>query len=258
MTTVITPDSQRGNFERVVSELALSKGLSNDQVKGGFKLMPHVLRIPAYLQPGQSSYNFNIKKGVDAPIPGEIKLDTTDAFAVVGVGLRFSKADFASGVYSNHGNFPHLTFPDPAYFVGAPASGTTKKEYEALQAVVNGTMAINVAGDTVVDGIVGSLLVFNPMSTYATSPAIALPQLGGSIEEQGFYALTPQYILDGANDNQFVLNVATADRTLIDGNLTAAGAAATTRNLVWLYLLGFKVKNHSATPTLSAAACRAM
>lgn len=254
--TVITPDVQRGNFERTVNELAIQRGVSPETIKTGYKLMPHVLRIAAYLVPGQSTYTFNIKKGVDSPIPGEIKLDQTDAFAATALGLRFSKADFASSTYSNHGNFPHLTFPDPAYFVGAPASGTTKKEYEALQALVNGTIAVNVGGDNVVDGIVGSLFVFNPMSTYATSPAIALPQLGGSIEEQGFYPLTPQFVFDGANDNQLTLSVApNSDRTLIDGSVTAAGAAATTRNLVWLYIMGYKIKNHTGQPQ-SLTACR--
>lgn len=253
--TVFTPDVERGNFERTVNELATQRGVSPDTIKAGYKLMPHVLRIAAYLQPSQSTYVFNIKKGVDTPIPGEIKLDQTDAFAATAIGIRFSKADYASGIYSNHGNFPHLTFPDPAYFVGAPASGTTKKEYEALQSLINGTLAVNVGGDTVIDGMVGSLFVFNPMSTYATSPAIALPQLGGSMEEQGFYPLTPQFVFDGANDNQLTLSVAVADRTLIDGSVTAAGSAATTRNLVWLYIAGYKVKNHTSAPQ-SLTACR--
>lgn len=249
MTTIIAPDVNRFNFERVVNELAIQKGIPTGDVKAGYKHMPHVLRIAQYISPTASSYTFTVRKGVDTPIPGEIKLDTQDAFAVTGIGLRFSKADFASGAYSNHGNFPHFTFPDPNYFVGAPASGTTKKEWEALQTLLNGTLQVNVGGDTVVDGLVASLLTFNPPATYTSSP-VALPQLGGSIEEHGAYQLTPQYILDAAQDNSFVLNLAAGatDRTLIDGSVTAAGAAATTRNLVWLYLFGFKIKNHSGGP----------
>lgn len=253
MTTIIAPDVQRFNFERIVGELSQQKGISVDTVKTGYKHMPHVLRIGQYLNPTSSSYTFTVRKGVDTPIPGEIKLDQQDAFAVTGIGLRFSKADFASGAYSNHGNFPHLTFPDPSYFVGAPASGTTKKEWEALQTLLNGVLQVNVGGDVVVDGLVASLLAYNPPATYTSSP-VALPQLGGSIEEHGVYQLTPQYILDAAQDNSFVLNLASGatDRTLIDGNLNAAGSAATTRNIVWLYLFGFKVKNLSSQPSLTA------
>lgn len=253
----ISTDKTRADFERMVTAVANERGLPTEVARTGFKNMPHILKLGAYLSPGQNSYTFNVRRSIDAPIPGEIKMDTSDAFNVVGIGIRFSKADFASGAYSNHGNFLHLTYPDPAYFDGAPASGTVKPEHAALQCVLNGTLEAQVAGDKIFDGIAANFFVCNPDATYtdASASTIAHPGFGGSVERQGFTNITPQFILQGENDNAFVLNVAAGDRTLIDGNLNAAGAAATTRNIVWLYLLGFKIKNFAAPPA-SLSACR--
>jgi hypothetical protein len=253
--TIVTPEVQRGTYERIISELAVQKTIPAEMVKAGYKIMPSVLKIGAYLAPGQSTYVFNIRKGVDSPISGESKLDQTDAFAVTGLSIRFSKVDFSAGAYSNHGNYPAFTYPDPNYFNGAGTGATPPKpEWQGLQTVVNGNMQVNVGGDIVVDGTAASLMTFNPAATYTATP-LALPQIGGeSLNEHGFFMLTPQYILDGGQDNSFVLTVAPGDRTLIDGNLTSAGAAATTRNILWLFVLGYKVKNHGASPTLTA--CR--
>ncbi len=254
---VISTDKTRGDFERSVNEISVQRGLPIETARSGFKHMPHILRLGAYLNPGQNSYTFNVKKGIDVPIPGEIKMDTSDAFTVTAISLRFSKADFAAGAYSNHGNYPHLTYPDPAYFDGAPASGTIKREYEALQCALSGTIEAQVTGDKLWDGIAANLFCYNPDGTFTDGSAstVAHPGFGGSIEKQGFTNITPQFILQGENDNIFVLNVAAGDRTLIDGNLNPSGAESGKRNIVWLYLLGFKVKNFAAAPT-SLTACR--
>ncbi len=253
----ITPDRQRGDFERSLGEIATQRNLSIEVAKTGYKHMPHVLRLGALLIPGQNSYVFNVKKSVDVPLPGEVKMDTSVAFTVTAIGIRFSKVDYNGGAYSNHGNYPHLTYPDPAYFDGAPASGATKKEYEALQCVLNGTIEAQVAGDKIFDGIAANYFVYNPTGTYtdATAATVAHPAFGGSVEKQGFSFLTPQFVLQGENDNTFVLNIASGDRSLIDGNLNASGAESGKRNIVWLYLLGFKVKNFTANPQ-SLTACR--
>lgn len=235
-----TPDIQRGTFERIVDNLATQMGIEVDKFKRGFKIMPSVLKLGQYLNTGLSAYTFSPRKGVDPAIPNTILLDQNDFFAIDGIGLRIGRAAFASNAYSNHGNYPLFTFPDPSYFNGnGSAAG---KEWESLQCLVNGTVGINVNNDSMVDGILAQELFYNPDATYTASP-LEYPSFGGSDGNRGIFPLTPQVILDASADNGIVVNLANGAKLNIDGSIATATNDSGVRNILYVMLYGWKVKN---------------
>lgn len=241
---IFTPDIQRGTFERVVGTIAAQMGISPDQFKRGFKVMPSVLKLGQYLNPGLSTYALSPRKAVDPAIPNTILLDQNDFFAITGIGLRIGRAEFAAGVYSNHGNYPLMTFPDPNYFTGN--GSVVGSEPNGLQCLVNGTVGISVNNDAQVDGILAQELFFNPDGTYTSSP-VAFPSFGGSEGERGIFPLTPQIILDAAADNAIVVNLANGAKANIDGAISATTTDSGKRNILYVVLYGYKIKNLSGS-----------
>lgn len=239
---VISPDEQRFTFERIVSSLAAQKGLTPDQIKETYKIFPSVVKMPVALDPGLSTYNLSPRKGVNTAVPGEIKLDQNDFFAVDGIGLRFTRATYtaASGALSQQGNYPELTYPDAVYFDGNPAAGLD--EWQCLQTILRGTVSIQVTGDTLLDSLSAQELVYKGETGYnGTGPV--LPQFGGTQGQRGIFPLTPQIILDASADNNFVISLADGDKAVIDGSVDNAGAATTHRNILMAVMYGWKIKN---------------
>ena len=240
MNNFFTPDVDRGTYERIIATLAQQLNIPVEKFLLQFKVMPFVLKMAAYLNPGLSSYTLSPRKGVDPAIPNTALLDMNDFFAVSGIGLRFGRADYSGGLYSNHGNYPLLTFPDPNYFTG---DGTTAgSESESLLTVVNGTTGIAVNNDQMVDGIVSQELVYNPEGTYLASP-VAFPAFGSSIGQRGILELTPQLILDASADNGFVVTLANGAKANIDGAVSTGTTDSTRRNILYVIATGWKVKN---------------
>lgn len=253
----ISMDPQRGTYERVVSDLAAqmtAQGfpITPEQFKLTYKVFPTSVIMATPLQPGISTYNLSPRKGVDPLIPTAVLLDQNDFFAVAGLGVRYGRATYSSTnqSLSQFGNYPKLTYPDPVYFNGNPASGLD--EWQCLQTIQNGTLSISVTGDTLLDSVSVQDLTLQPQSQYvAAGPN--LPQFGGSQELRGINLITPQLILDASADNQVSITLADGDKAVIDGSVTSAGAASTHRNILYIFLTGWKIKNFSGK---GVSACR--
>lgn len=236
-----TPDVPRGTYDRVITLLAKQMGLTPDAFVSSYKVMPSVLKMAAYLQPGLSSYSLSPRKGVDNPaIPNTNLLDFNDFFAVSGIGLRFGRAAYASGVYSNQGNYPVLTYPDPNFF--SNTGSAVGDERIGLQTIVNGTTALTVNNDAMIDGIVSQELTYNPEGTYVASP-LTYPRFGASDGNRGIYPLTPQIILDASADNAVIVNLANGAKLNIDGAISTGTTDSGTRNILYVFLYGIKIKN---------------
>lgn len=248
------PSDARSDYERVVALIAQSMTISPDDVKKTYNIMPSVLKMGLYLQPGVSTYNFYPRKGVDqTAVPDSVLLDQNDWFVANGLGLRFSRCDWASGnVYSNWGNYVPLTFPDPAFFTYTSTSIGT--EAQGLNCVTNGTASVTVAGTPMIDNLLCSELTFRGDKTYTTSP-VAYPSFGGDAGKRGFFAQTPTLILDAMADNAVVINLNKGTLTNIDGNISATTTASTTRNTLYVLLNGWKIKNFANGGNLSRLAC---
>lgn len=235
-----TPDIDRGNYERTVAVLAAQMNTTPEQFKRNYKIMPSVLKLAKVLDPGLSAYSLSPRKAVDPAVPGTVLLDQNDFFAISGVGLRIGRAAYASGVYSNHGNYPLLTYADPAYFSGSGTSAGS--EANSLQCLVNGTVSISVNNDAMVDPIVAQEFFYNPEGTYSSSPA-AMPRFGGSDGDRGIFAITPQIILDASADNSILLNLTPGAKGNIDGSVSSGTTDSGTRNIVYALVYGWKIKN---------------
>jgi len=235
------PSDARSDYERVCGIIAAEMQVSVDVVKSTYNIMPHVVKMGVYLSPGSSDYTMYPRKGVDpAAPPDSVLLDQNDYFVANGIGLRFSRADYASGVYSNHGNYVPLTFPDPAFFsYTGTAVGT---EAAGLNNIVNGTVSVKVAGTPMIDNLLASELTFRGDKSYGTSP-VSYPTFGATPGERGFFAQTPTLILNAMADNSVVLNLGNGAKLNIDGNISTGTTASTTRNLVYVLLNGWKIKN---------------
>ena len=254
MDTYFTPDIDRGNYERIVALLSKQMGLTPEGFKAQYKVMPAVLKMGVYLNPGLSAYQLSPRKGVDPVIPNTILLDQNDFFGITGISMRIGRAAFSANTYSNHGNYPVLTYPDPNYFTG---NGTAAgKEWEGLQCIVNGQVGIGVNNDAMVDPILAQELFYNPEATYTATP-LAYPRFGGSQGERGMYPLTPQIILDASADNQVTVNLANGAKLNIDGNISATTVDSGVRNILYVMLSGWKIKNLAGAGGGNAACTKA-
>lgn len=239
---VVTPDRLRGDYQRVAESIASSLGLPLDAFTRQYKIMRHILLLGAYLNPSTSTYTLSPRKGVDTHIPGTILLDQNDFFAINSFGIKIGRAAFASGNYSNHGNYPKLTYPDPAYFTG---TGTAVgSEATSLLTLVNGVTSISVNNDVQMDGVANQDLMLNPQRQYVAS-ALTAPQYGGWGEEsRGFYDITPNLILDASADNGIVVTLSpNGARANIDGAISTGTTDSGIRNIVYVALEGWKIKN---------------
>lgn len=242
----ISPSVERAQYDRLTELLAAQFGMTVEQFTGMYKVMPYTLKMAQYLQPGNSSYSMSPRKGVDnTGIPTVSLLDQNDWMMITGISLRVGRAAFASNVYSNWGNYPQFTYPDPNYFNG---SGTAVgSEATSLQTLVNGAFSMYVQGDSQIDPTPAQEFFFNPMSTYSSSP-LAYPQFGGdTILDKGYNPQTPNLIIDASADNTFQVQVATGAKLNIDGAISTGTTDSGVRNILYVVCTGFKIKNLGGT-----------
>lgn len=234
----MAPTAERSNFLRTLDAVAQKVGLqSAEQVLEKYKAYDDMLIMPQSLSPSSSFYTFNPVTAVDTPVPTENKMDKNDWFAVTGVGLRFTRADYASatGQLSNWGNYDALTYPYANFFTGAAAGGN-KSEADAMKAILRGYLGLYVSNDMQWQ-LPCSELVFEEVN-YAATPF--MPKFGGSRSERGIFPLSSIILLDGGSDNKLQLNLSTyANIAAIDGSVSGA----TTRNLIVPVLEGIRIKN---------------
>lgn len=230
--------------QRAVYERALA-------ITGGnpdFLIYEKTLRLEAVLSPGRNQYSFDLLQNNSSDRPGEIKLNKNDMMLVSAIALNLTKQNSATDLQT--GNNDLYTYPDPQFFVGAPASGTTPKEFLALNTVYNGATSIKTSPVVRVDGFHNQVLRYVPERGIQkqASPQIndEPAQYGPWNETRGFYQVIPNIVIDGNENNSIELTLGKGDTTLIDGSLTSAGAAATTRNVLVYLVNGFVIVNGAA------------
>lgn len=248
----IPADRGRSNFLRAAGQVAKMMGLPTvEDLLGQYKVYDSVLKFPTRLLPNTTAYTFNPVTAVDTPVPGEIKIQKNDWFAVTSVGLRFTRADYlsSSGTLTNFGNYNEYTFPYSDIFNGA-AIGAGKTEAECLLTIVRGTLGLSVNNDE--QWRLSSKDLTYTSEQYDSSNGIVF---GPDSEGRGLFQLNGIIILNGGVDNLLTLNLLNGDTSNIDGNTDSEGAASTWRNFVMPVLQGILIKN-VANGGYSAALCR--
>lgn len=242
-TQVLTPATKgRSDQIRVGDTIAGMLGIDPKAFANGYKFYDDELYLLQALSPSQSQYNYNPVRGLDSTIPTANLMDKSDLFAITGVGLVFTRATYASATdtLSAFGNYPIYSYPYAAVF-----SGTD--EQAGLLNIVNGTVALSVNSDQQWN-IPARRMVFANQYINAQVQTI---QYGGSDAQQGILPLNTIVIMDGENQNQISVNLATGGTlTNINGNTNA-----TTRNLLGVRLIGFRIRN-VANGGFTAANCR--
>lgn len=239
----ILPASQgRSDYLRVADAVAGMLGIGREQFVNQYKFYDDELKLITALQPSQSSYQLNPVRGLDSSVPTAFLMDKSDLFAVTGVGLSFTRATYASatGALSQYGNYPEYSYPYAAVFSGS-------NEQAGLLNIVRGSVSLAVNSDQQWN-IPADRMVFANQYINAQTQTI---QIGGSDAQQGLLMLNSIVIMDGENQNQITVNLATGGTlTNIDGNTNA-----TTRNILAVRLVGFRVRN-VANGGFSNANCR--
>ena len=228
---LILPATQsRSNYLRVVKTLADKFGTNEADIIRTYKIFNQALKMPQLLSPSLSTYKFNPVKAVDTPVPGELKIDKNDFFAVTGVGLRFTRATYSSstGALSAYGNYDEYTYPYASVFSGA-------NEQSALLTINRGTLSLSVTDD-LQWFIPCSELLYENQQINAQTPTI---KAGGDNGQRGIFDLDSIVVMDGGADNLLTLSLLAGTTTNIDGSVTNA----TTRNLIMPVLYGFQIKN---------------
>jgi len=227
--------------QRAVYERALQITGNNPD----FLVQEKTLILEQALIPGRNQYSFDLFQNTSSDRPGEMKLNRNDMFLVGAISLQLTKQ--VSATDPSTGNEDSYTFPDPNFFVGAPASGTTPKEYRALNTIYNGFTTIKTSPVERVRDFYNQHFRFVPERGVQkqASPQIndEPGQWGPSNEMRGFYQIIPNVVIDGNENNTLELILGKGDTTLIDGSLNSAGAAATTRNVVRYLVNGFLIIN---------------
>lgn len=228
--TYISPSILRADYARSLETLANEKGVD----LRSYRVKQHQLILGVPLSKLNPNVMFSPNAKDLKPNTGSNGIEVQEMFAIDGIGLRFGKAEFSATTgISNVGNYFRFTFPDPAYFA---------EENKDLLTIVNGNLSLEVGGSIVFANHPAQDLTNNPVSTFQATP-LAYPAFGGSeLEGRGVLHAVPQYILDGEAINKFTLTLAEGDKALIEGETnTVAGAAGTTRNIVYLVLTGWLI-----------------
>lgn len=195
-----------------------------------------MLKVP--LVNNRSAYRLNIFPDASTLQPNEIRLNRNDVFAVTDIGLFISQYNPTSG---NHGNYPLVSFPDPGIFLGVPSSGL--KEAECLESLYNGQLYLKQQSVDRTTTIPTNFMRFVPERAFTTSGSTPTQ---GNVEDS-LFELERMVILSGQDDNTIELSAANnADLGALQGGLTAAGAAAATRNMLTIFLGGVLYRNMAA------------
>lgn len=239
---ILPADNGRSNYLRVAGTVSNMLGIPVEQFINQYKFYDDELVLLQALSTAQTQYTFNPVRGLDTPIPTQNLMDKSDLFAVCGVGVFFTQATYSSatGLLSAFGNYEQYTYPYAAVFSGSA-------EQAGLLNIVRGTVSLSVNSDQQWR-IPVDRLVFKKEFINAQVTTI---QYGGDNASQGLLDLNALVIMDGENQNQIVLDLATGGTlTNIDGN-----SHATTRNVIGVKLIGFRVRN-VANGGFTAANCR--
>jgi hypothetical protein len=209
------------------------------------------LRVELPLKSNQNQYTFQIKQGnTSTDGPNSVLLNDQDAFVLVATQIYVLKQN-PTTTPVQYNNAQRFTYPDPQVFVGAPAGQAL--EYEALWAIWNGNMSFNTS----------SLQRMKPIDLYShlyAPQAQVVPSDGGTLltitnntlaefngpANDAWVEYQPTILLDGSQNNSFIVTLGSGDITAIDGSYAADGDQdAETRNYLGLRLLGLLISEGS-------------
>lgn len=258
MDLIVTASKKRAEYGRVYEMAAeyLTKvngrPTSPETIASTFRLSPGPMIMGRYLNVNDNSYDFSPKQqGPFVNISTENKLATSDLFFITGLGLRLSRCDWAAGdVYTNHGNYPKLTFNDPDYFSYTKTS--SKAEFEQLNLIRNALLSVNVMSQDIINQMPCENLLLSPTAPNVTASAATTvirsqsQSFGPSDELRGFYDFGFNFVVDGEADTLFKVLLPTGAKDNIDGNISTGSTASATRNILWVVASGFRLSPGSA------------
>ena len=224
----------RGAYERVSARF------------GNFIVQRQELRIELPLLPNQNQYTFQIKQGNSSTDgPNANLLNDQDAFVLIASQIYVMKQDPSTSPVQ-YNNSQRFSYPDPQVFVGAPAGQA--EEWAALFTIWNGTMSFNTSSlqrmkpiDLYSHLYVPQAQVIPPLTDVLSITNNTLAEFNGPAND-AWVELQPTILLDGSQNNSFIITLGSGDITAIDGSYQADGSHdADTRNDLGLRLLGLVI-----------------
>ena len=204
------------------------------------------LRIEQPLQSNQNQYQFQIKQGNSTSDgPNSVLLNDQDAFVLVATQIYVIKQD-PTTTPVQYNNAQRFTYPDPQVFVGAPASNAV--EWAALFTIWNGQLSFNTSSlqrmkpiDLYSHLYVPQAQVVPPLADVLSITNSTLAEFNGPAND-AWVEHQPTILLDGSQQNSFLIILGAGDTQAIDGSYVAGGGrTADTRNYLGIRLLGLLV-----------------
>jgi hypothetical protein len=233
---IISLDQERAAFNRI-------KELMQQENPGvEFIINQKTLRLENELTPAKSSYVFDMYETRGADRPGEEKLNRNHLFFLTHAAVCLTKQDKTTSP-RRFGNYPLFTNPDPNFFVGDDS--TNMLEYQALETIFGGKLTVKTSPVVRLEDFLNTNFRYVPERNYTVNSSgnDEYPQYGPTMEEKGFFRLTPQIIIDGQENNTVEVSLGEGDTALIAGGIDAAGDAVDTTNVLVVLLHGFIVVN---------------
>lgn len=204
------------------------------------------LRIEQALQSNQNQYIFQIKQGNSSSDgPNAVLLNDQDAFVLVATQIYVLKQDPSTNPVQ-YNNAQRFTYPDPQVFVGAPAANAV--EWAALFTIWNGQLSFNTSSlqrmkpiDLYSHLYVPQAQVVPPLADVLSITNSTLAEFNGPAND-AWVEHQPTILLDGSQNNSFLITLGAGDTQAIDGSYASDGGRdAVTRNYLGLRLLGLLV-----------------
>ena len=204
------------------------------------------LRIEQPLQSNQNQYQFQIKQGNSTSDgPNSVLLNDQDAFVLVATQIYVIKQD-PTTTPVQYNNAQRFTYPDPQVFVGAPAANAV--EWAALFTIWNGQLSFNTSSlqrmkpiDLYSHLYVPQAQVVPPLADVLSITNSTLAEFNGPAND-AWVEHQPTILLDGSQQNSFLIILGAGDTQAIDGSYVAGGGrTADTRNYLGIRLLGLLV-----------------
>jgi len=234
----ITTDAKTGRFLKAKEVLIEKMGEVGAKQWFPF-LQPCTLKLTAVITPASTRITFQTQKGTNnTDLPGENRLDPADLFFTFGYALGISKVD-TSTVPISYGINNSFFYPDPTAFAGTKSGNTT--EAQALSTLYKGLLNINTGSYTLLKDFLTENLMKVALLQDSAHTATTL--------ENSIFYTGGNRIMSGNANYTISIDLATGDKTLIDGNIQAAAGTTQTaiRNYAHLYIDGWKLVNGAQT-----------
>jgi hypothetical protein len=228
-----TPDTQRANYSRFRDLLIREAGEE-------FIINPQTLRLEAALSATRSNYSLDLfeNRGSDRPL--EQKLNRNDLFFLTHIAMGVAQANPTAGHYAN---FPVYHHGDQNVFIGNDSGGNPQSlEAYCLETLWNSKLTIKTSPVERLKDFLTNNFRYVPENV-ANTTSKTTGQYGPTMEQRGFYAVQPNIIIDGYDNNTLELDLGAGALTNIAGGINASNVAVNTRNVLVFFLHGFVAIN---------------